>query len=335
VNRTAGSSGWLKDLFLERYDAYDAIVNFEAVIIEANQELEKTGREPLCAIYPVDGLAIADSPLGYINKGTPAKEDVFRKLQQYLLSPDVQKQILQAGRRVGPLGVNPTGADPNVFRRDWGIDVSRVLTPITFPPPDVIREGLVLYQTALRKPSFTIFCLDFSGSMAGKGADDVKAAMRTLLNQGEAGRYLLQTTPEDTSVVIPFNQGVIATWRVDGSDLAALAGLYANVDRQAPGGDTNIYAPVVRGLETLRQTGYEGRTVAVILMTDGQSNRGSFGDVKTAMSRLGIADVPIYSILFGEASDAQLKELAQATSGRDFDGRTSLIAAFREARGYN
>jgi Ca-activated chloride channel family protein len=335
VNRTAGSSGWLKDLFLERYDSFDAMVNYESVVIEADQQLTKNGREPLYAIYPVDGLAIADSPLGYVNKGNAAKEEQFRKLQQYLLSADVQKKILQTGRRVGPLGVNPAGADPNVFRADWGIDLARIITPIKFPPPDVIREALVLYQTALRKPSFTIFCLDYSGSMQGKGADDMKAAMRLLLNDQESGRYLLQTAPDDVTVALPFNQGVIATWRVEGNSSDALNGLFAQINRQQPGGDTDIYLPVQRGLEILKQSGYEGRAAAVILMTDGKSNHGSLSDLKRTMDRLGVQDVPVYSILFGDASEAQLKEIAQATSGRVFDGRTSLIAAFREAKGYN
>jgi Ca-activated chloride channel family protein len=34
VNRTAGSSGWLRDLFLERYDSYDAMVNYESLVID-------------------------------------------------------------------------------------------------------------------------------------------------------------------------------------------------------------------------------------------------------------------------------------------------------------
>jgi len=45
---------------------------------------------------------------------------------------------------------------------------------------------------------------------------------------------------------------------------------------------------------------------------------------------------PVFSILYGEASDEQLKQLAQATAGRVFDGRTDgLDKAFREAKGYN
>jgi Ca-activated chloride channel homolog len=40
----------------------------------------------------------------------------------------------------------------------------------------VIREALALYQTMLRKPSATVFCLDVSSSVQGRGLDDLKAA---------------------------------------------------------------------------------------------------------------------------------------------------------------
>ena len=46
-------------------------------------------------------------------------------------------------------------------------------------------------------------------------------------------------------------------------------------------------------------------------------------------------DVPVFSIMFGEASADQLKPMAQLTRGRVFDGRKDLIAAFRTAKGYN
>src|SRR5262249_13853416 len=40
VNRSSGSSGWLKTLFLNRYDELDGMFNYESLIIETNQELK-------------------------------------------------------------------------------------------------------------------------------------------------------------------------------------------------------------------------------------------------------------------------------------------------------
>ena len=64
VDRSSGSSDWLKDMFLQ--GDFDAMVNYECLVIQANQELEAQGREPLYVVYPTDGLTIADSPLAYV-----------------------------------------------------------------------------------------------------------------------------------------------------------------------------------------------------------------------------------------------------------------------------
>ena len=41
------------------------------------------------------------------------------------------------------------------------------------------------------------------------------------------------------------------------------------------------------------------------------------------------------SIMFGDADDSQLNELAKLTNARVFDGRSDLIGAFRSVKGYN
>ena len=46
-------------------------------------------------------------------------------------------------------------------------------------------------------------------------------------------------------------------------------------------------------------------------------------------------DVPVFSIMFGDADPEQLEELAEATNARVFDGREDLIDAFRKVKGYN
>ena len=338
VNRSAGSSGWLKDLFLQKYDQYDAMVNYEALVIEANRELAARGREPLYAIYPVDGLAIADSPLGYVDHGDPEKEKRFQKLQEYLLLPEVQQEILATGRRVGLAGMGMKSVDKAIFNPEWGINVDRVLNPIRFPQAEVIREALDLYQTAFRKPSLTAYCLDFSGSMQGKGSNDVKAAMRLLLNQQQARRYLLQASPDDISLVIPFSGTPMAHWSATGNNPQTLGTLLAQIDALQPNGGTDIYTPIIQALEAFHaKPNLDHYFPAVILMTDGLSNTGAtMADLQRRVQELRPQrDIPVFAILFGDASEEQLQQIAAYTSGRIFDGRKDLIQAFRDARGYN
>jgi len=339
VDRSSGSSGWLKDLCLQRYEECDAMINYEAVIIEANKQLVSLGREPLYAIYPKDGLAIADSPLGFINQGDAEKEKAFLELQTYLLSEPVQQEILCMGRRTGLVGMNISNADPSVFNPDWGIDVTRPIVPITFPSVQVIREALVLYQTAFRKPSFTIYCLDFSGSMDGEGERQLTTAMRLLLDQETASQYLLQGTPDAITVVLVFNnddpnRNEIAAWTVRGNDPKELLALYQKIEDWRPDGGTNIYLPTEIAFDVFFNSGVGNRFPAVILMTDGQSNEGAFSDVREAYQQSEYK-VPVFAITFGQASTDQLTQITDLTSGRIFDGTKDLVDAFRKAKGYN
>ena len=114
IDRSSGSSEWLMDMFLN--GEYDAMVNYECLIISANQELERQGRETLYVVYPEDGLSIADSPLGYVDHGDENKEEAFLKIQDYLLSDEAQDAIQRTGRRTGYAGVSEENSD--IFRAD-------------------------------------------------------------------------------------------------------------------------------------------------------------------------------------------------------------------------
>ena len=45
--------------------------------------------------------------------------------------------------------------------------------------------------------------------------------------------------------------------------------------------------------------------------------------------------IPIYSITFGDAYEKELKDIANLTNAKVFDGKTDLLKAFKEVRGYN
>ena len=69
-------------------------------------------------------------------------------------------------------------------------------------------------------------------------------------------------------------------------------------------------------------------------MTDGE---GTTGDKNAMIKTIKNVEenIPVYSIMFGNASDVQLEEIANLTSGKVFDGRSDLLNAFKTVRGYN
>ncbi|MCI5212313.1 MAG: hypothetical protein D3910_26810 [Candidatus Electrothrix sp. ATG2] len=98
-------------------------------------------------------------------------------------------------------------AKTEVFNPDWGIDIQRILTPIRIPAVSVVEEALNLYQTAFRKPSLIAYLLDYSGSMQGEGVEQLKKAMRTLLDQEIAKKFLLQTSSKDVTLIQTMLEG--------------------------------------------------------------------------------------------------------------------------------
>ena len=329
VERSSGSSDWLKDLFLK--EDYDAMVNYECLIIDANRQLESEGKEPLYIVYPYDGLSIADSPLGYVDHGDSQKEEAFQAVQQYLLSEEAQSQIEATGRRISANGVSDENRD--VFKEEWGIDTERILSPIQMPDSDVLMEALNLYQTSFKKPSLNIYCLDFSGSMEGTGETQLKDAMSQILLQENASRNFLQANAGEVNEVIFFDNTILDIERAADDSDEALAQLYQKVaDFQIAGG-TDIYNAAAQALAEASSYDLEKYTPAIILMTDGVSDY-NYQTFQEAWDILGI-DVPVFSITFGTADPTQLEELAEATGGRVFDGTQDLTEAFRSVKGYN
>ena len=309
IDRTSESSGYLRDLFATAYDSFDAMFNYESHIMELNKKLVQSNREPLYLVYPSPGLGIADFPLSYVDHGDAQKQKTFDALQKYLLSDSVQQEIAAKCRRVGKVGVDQV--DANCFVSAWGADAARGTTPMRMPDTAVVWQALNLYQTALRKPSFTIYALDFSGSMSGEGEKQLKQAMSILLNQDKTSQYLLQASPDDVTMVIFFNNqttgsGDLQNYAVTGNKPEDLDKLLSKIETQQTGGGTNIYQPVALALEYMKRKEIGDRLPAVILMTDGQSNEGNIEQIKSAISSTGLENVPVYGITFGDADD-QLK----------------------------
>lgn len=329
VERSSGSSDWLKDMFLE--GDYDAMVNYECLIIDANQQLEEEGKEPLYVVYPYDGLSIADSPLGYVDHGDAEKEEAFLAVQEYFLSDKAQEEIEATGRRISANGVSEENRD--VFDSNWGIDTERILSPIQMPEAVVLTEALNIYQTSFKKPSLNIYCLDFSGSMSGTGEEQLKEAMAQILLQENARKNFLQANAGEVNEVVFFDDTILDVQAAADDSDEALAELNQKVaDFQIAGG-TDIYRAAAEALEIASGYDLKNYTPAIILMTDGRSNY-HYSNFEEVWNRYE-EDIPIFSITFGDADPGQLEELAKISGGRVFDGTKDLTAAFRSVKGYN
>ena len=339
VDRSSGSSGWLKDALVANPQAYDAMINYESVVLEANQALEAAGQAPLHILYPANGLAMADSPLGFIDHGDPAKAEAFHALQAMLLSPETQGRLEAMGRRTGLLAAEGAG-DPAVWRKDWGADHARSFAAIPIPAAEVIQKALNLYQSDLRKPSLTIWVLDTSGSLEGAPLAQLKTAMSLILDRRKAAENLLQPSARDVSIILPFESQPGRPLVVKGNAEEELGRALAMVNGLQAGGGTDVYAALDMAMDLLQPYAGDGslRTYlpAIVVMTDGASDRVNeqvfYGNLD---ARSFGHDVPIHAISFGAADVDQLTALTKAGIGRLFDSGGDLVRAMRDAKGYN
>ncbi len=332
VERTAGSSGWLGDLFLDqdaRGTHYDAMWNYEVVLKQTDEALAARGSDPLWLVYPRDGVSISDGPMGYLDRGRgPDVENFVVDLEKFLLSADAQKRIAAIGRRVGPGNGQAEKPIPA-----WNFDLTRPVTAVRPPDPKVITAALNLYQEALRRPSLTALCLDVSGSMQGAGVSQLHDAMTFLFTPDQTRSQLVQWTPGDHIVAIPFSDrlGAFKTGTGAPTDQDAMKAWGNDL---AAGGGTDMYACARAALRVMTADLDSGKYLpAILIMTDGRSQGDLEGFVRQ-WGELG-RGVPIFGVTFGDADRSQLDRVATATGGRVFDGRSSLAEAFRAARGYN
>ena len=327
VERTSGSEDFLEQMFLNNSE-YEAVIATESSLIQINKKLESENRESLYLIYPVDGVAINDSPFAYVDNGQD-KLDNFNKLQSFILSRESQNKLEKLGKRTWYGGVK-ADADSSSFKKEWGIDTNKYLIPLKYPGKDVIDDALALYVDSLRKPSVTAFCLDFSGSMYGDGDRELKEAMEYILDYETAKKDKLQFSKSDIIHVIPFGSDV-------GNPMSTYNGrntsdLISSIKELEPEGGTNLYGCAIKALETVNKES-DDYTKTVILMTDGMANYGTYEDLRQRYS--DYRNIPIYSIMFGNASRRDLEDIADLTNAKVFDGRVNLTSAFKEVRSYN
>ena len=305
MERSSGSEDFLEELFVKANGQYEAVVTYEASIINLNRKLIADGKEELYALYPIDGVSISDSPFAYIDNDNEEKKEVFKKLQNYILSSEGQEKLAEYGRRTWFGGVN-NNVNKDIFNPSWGIDTTKYIVPVKFPNTDIIKQALNIYQNELRKPLHTVFCLDYSGSMKSEGYEELLNATEYILTEELAGKDLLQFTEKDKITVIPFSTNVIDIWNTqNGADTLELRN---KISKLQPSGSTNIYDTAIKALEILKEEDKNLYNVSVVLMTDGASNRGNYETLKYYYNSQNM-QIPIYSILFGDAYENELNDV--------------------------
>ncbi|MBE3595043.1 MAG: VWA domain-containing protein [Candidatus Carbobacillus altaicus] len=325
IQKTSGSSGWLADIFFKEHG--QAIINYENVLAALNQQ----GAD-LVLLYPKDGVFIADYPFYLINE---AKKEAYDKIVSVMLSESFQKQAMEKTFR------RPFRLTLNGDEKPGGIDMARQFNTYAMPAEGkVLKEAIHLYTEVVRKPSDIVFVIDVSGSMQGQRIDEVKQSIKNLLGDdltfsGQIARF----TQKDKVTFIRFNHTVYPPFTVDIQGEGDLTTIRTFVENElTTGGKTAIYSALAEALKSLDVS--SEYYPSIVLLTDGEHNSGiSMKDFKKQYAdfvQRTNRKVPIYTILYGEASSQELEDIADISGGKMFDGKKEpLQQIFKEVRGYN
>jgi Ca-activated chloride channel family protein len=330
---TSGSSGWLAEAYERDQSRVDGIINYESVLLSLNAGGKLA--EPLTLVYPKEGIITADYPLMLLNA---ARRPDYDKLIAYLRSRDFQtKMSAQTLRRP----VNPDAEMAAAIPR-------RTLIELPFPgQASLISALLDNFLADVRIPGSARYVLDLSGSMEGDRIAGLKQSMLMLASPASIGsdRYARFQNREEVGIITfstePAPTVLFPMGSTPEQNAKTRAAITQFVKPLSADGQTAIYSSVQRALMELgeeRAREKERRYYTVVLMTDGENNQGltqaQFEDWYRSQGD-SVRGIPVFPILFGEGSPAELRQLADLTGGRLFDSRSnSLAAVFKEIRGY-
>lgn len=328
---TAGSSGWLTDSYVQSQHELDGMINYESILLGLNENSRL--QEKLVLIYPQEGIVTADYPLMLLNED---KREEYNTLITFLRSPAFQEKLMRTTLR--------RPAVPGVALDDRIPDT--LLIELPFPSTvDVIDSLLFSYLDEQRQPPHAYFVLDVSGSMKGEGLNELQMAMNNLTGVDETltGRFSRFRSREHVTVLTfsdtiqSINEFVIDDINPQGEDMQQIRTF---IDGLYPYGYTAIYASLAEAYRQVQidQQADPDRYYTIVLMSDGANTHGinaqKFANFYHALPDQ-VQQVRTFPVVFGEADEVAMQEIATITGGRLFDSREeSLGFIFKQIRGY-
>jgi Ca-activated chloride channel family protein len=310
---------FIEDQLKQEGPGYASAVAMEEVtLLDFNKT--RGDRDKLVAIYPSEGTFDSDSPFFTLDAPWVSSEQKAgaAEFQKYLASKITPQLAARYGFRPSDRAKAPAppittanGADPK--------QPARVLTP---PEPRVLAAIKKAWRRD-RKPANILLVLDTSGSMN----DEQRLA------RAKAGLsvFFRNVEPQDAVGLTTFNDSV--------HPLVAPAPLSKNAaelrsrvrDLIADGG-TSFYDATTEAFDTVRAQKANDRINAVVLLTDGEDtdSQQSVDDVVAHLRGQGDSpnQVRVFTIAYSSGASGsrdQLKRIAAASGGLDYEGRTENI----------
>jgi Ca-activated chloride channel family protein len=342
------NSTYLSEQFIQHQGTKaNTFINYESWLLSLNASGKL--RERLHLIYPYEGVSNADYPFMLLDESRRAD---YLKVAEYLKGDAAQTWLARQTLR---RPIRPEVA----ARVEDLLPKSGLQVELPFSPDRALADGLIAaYLNEFRTPIASTFVLDTSGSMQGSGrrqqlvqamhyiagADASLTGRIAKLNNRE--RVWLQPFSDAPYQRMAFEvpAGTAARGVQEQADSDAKQKVLADVRDFAEGlqmkGGTALYDAVYDSLrhmlaERNKNPRYQ---YSVVAFTDGENNKGrTLEQFRRDYDELpeDVRGIPVFWVLFGEANEGALKELAQLTGGQVFDARKrSLYSVFKDIRAH-
>jgi Ca-activated chloride channel family protein len=325
----------------------NAFINYESWLLSLNASGKL--RDRLRLIYPFEGVSTADYPFMLLEEGRRAD---YLRVTAYLKGDAAQTWLARQTLR-RPIRPEVAAQVEDLLPKA-GLQIE-----LPFSPDRALADGLIsAYLNEFRTPIASTFVLDTSGSMQGNRRQQLVQAIHYIAGADASltGRIAKMTNREKvwlqpfadapygrTGFEVPAG-AASARGVVEQADSEAKQRVLAQVRDLAEGlqmkGGTALYDAVYESLqhmleERARHPKYQ---YSVVAFTDGEINKGrTLEEFKRDYAALpeDVKGIPVFWVLFGEANEGALKELAKLTGGQVFDARKrSLYSVFKDIRAY-
>jgi Ca-activated chloride channel family protein len=295
-----------------------AVAMEEVTLLDFNRT--RGDRDKLVAIYPEEGTFDSDSPFFTLAAPWVSAQQAqgAKAFQQYLAKAVTPQVAARSGFRPANRATKPlapvsaaNGADPNQPQR-----------VLQLPEPRVLAAIKQAWHRD-RKPANILLVLDTSGSMAEE--------QRLVRAKQGLEAFFRGVEPQDSVGLTSFSDRI--------QPLVAPAPLSRNADRLRTSvrrliadGGTAFYDATIEAFDTVRAEKATDRINAVVLLTDGEDtdSQQTVNDVVSHIEAQGDSPnrVRIFTIAYSSgasASRGNLKRIAAASGGLDYEGKTENI----------
>ncbi len=296
----------------------DAFVVQEQMVVAFNRE---GGPAKLVAVYPKEGALWEDHPLALLERPelTAAQRLTYARLREFLLSSEVQQQVLAAGYRPVDLNIRLDGPQSPITAEN-GADPAQPQTTLQIPGAAVVQVVKDVWWYTKRHTNVYLV-VDVSGSMDGEKLTNVQTALQTFVGQikGDEERVGLITFSETPQVVVPLDNL--------GNNREELQQTIAGLEAKTR---TALLDAVDLAYRKLQNEADSERINAIVVMTDGKENashismRSLAGEIKEG-NKSGVP-VVIFAIAYGRGADTKtLRSIAEASGGQVRTGDLQTI----------